>query len=71
MVVNGNRHKQLYKDAIQFKHIFNDGCVEHLIFALIQNVLTFYDNTDGDKDVRKLALKINEQVMEVDNTTIF
>ena len=44
----GNRHNQLFKDAIQFKAANPGITMEGLVLALTHDVFTFYDNTDGE-----------------------
>lgn len=47
-VENGNRHHQLFLDAIQFKAINPSITIEGLILALVNEVLNYYDNSDKE-----------------------
>ena len=47
-VKNGNRHHQLFLDAIQFKAANPSISIEGLILALVNEVLNYYDNSDKE-----------------------
>lgn len=44
----GERHNQLFKDAIQFRAVNPNITLEGLVIALVHDVLNFYDNSDGE-----------------------
>ncbi len=60
-VENGNRHHQLFLDAIQFKVANPSISIEGLILALVNEVLNYYDNSDKEmtnKAIIQTALKV-------------
>ena len=60
-VENGNRHHQLFLDAIQFKAANPSISIEGLILALVNEVLNYYDNSDKEmtnKAIIQTALKV-------------
>lgn len=60
-VENGNRHHQLFLDAIQFKAANPSISIEGLILALVNEVLNYYDNSDKEltnKIIIQTALKV-------------
>ena len=48
IVIIGDRHDQLFKDAIQFRAVNPNITLEGLVVALVHDVLNFYDNSDGE-----------------------
>jgi hypothetical protein len=44
----GERHGQLFKDAIQFRAVNPNITLEGLVIAIVHDVLNFYDNSDGE-----------------------
>ena len=60
-VENGNRHHQLFLDAIQFKAANPSISIEGLILALVNEVLNYYGNSDKEmtnKAIIQTALKV-------------
>lgn len=54
IVKKGERHSQLFKDAIQFKAVNPNITLEGLVVALVHDVLNFYDNSDGEMSNRAI-----------------
>ena len=50
----GERHGQLFKDAIQFRAVNPSITLEGLVVALVHDVLSFYDNSDGEMTNRTI-----------------
>lgn len=65
----GNRCKQLFIDAVQFKAINPNMTLEELVAALIDEVYTFYDNSDG-KVTNKAILDCARAVIDGEYTPI-
>ena len=64
-VENGNRHHQLFLDAIQFKAANPSITIEGLILALVNEVLNYYDNSDKEMN-NKLIIQTALNVFNSD-----
>ena len=58
----GERHNQLFKDAIQFKAINPDMTIVGLVLALTHDVFNFYDNSDKEMSENTI-LSVAKDVM--------
>lgn len=57
----GNRHNQLFIDAIQLKACYPNITIEGLVLGLINEVLQYYDNSDKEMNNRTIigtAMKV-------------
>ena len=65
IVKDGNRHNQLFKDAIQFKYIKPNITLEELIISLVDDFYTFYDKTNCSIN-KKYILDLAKEVLNGD-----
>jgi len=63
----GKRHHQLFLDAIQLKAINSNISLDELTFAIIYEVYTFYDNSDGELN-NNVIIQTAKSVMEGEYT---
>ena len=65
IVKDGNRHNQLFKDAIQFKYVNPNITLEELIISLVDDFYTFYDKTNCSIN-KKYILDLAKEVLNGD-----
>lgn len=65
LVKDGNRHCQLFKDAIQFKYVNPSITLEELVISLVDDYFTYYDKTNCNID-KKYILNLAKDIYSGD-----